>query len=128
MGSYIYIVTLLMNYDDLSRRMSLNAIPVLGEDELMAYAPKIFGAVQEIHKAGYLHNNIIPENIVLHRNKKSSSSNDYSIRLGGFGQLTPLKMTSKNVLSSKKDVNWLQTHDALLQAPEVLATLGANRS
>ncbi len=88
-----------MNASDLLRRMNYNSMPTLNEAELKAYSPKIISAVQEIHKAGYLHNNITPDNIILHRNKKSSTVNEFSVRLGGLGHVAPI---SKNSSSSKQ--------------------------
>lgn len=98
-------------------------IPILTEAELARYAHKIVGGLDEMHKAGFIHNNIRPDAIVLHKSRHGKQ-HEFSVRLGGFGHISQLK--SQGLVFY--DSSWLSNPDALLNAPEVLESLCAQRS
>ena len=50
--------------------MTSARIQILTEAEMARSAHKIVGALDEMHKAGFLHNNIRPDAIVLHKSKQ----------------------------------------------------------
>ena len=57
--SYKYLVTSLMKNGDLQLLMQENTkVPYLTEEEILSHAKKIFSALDAIHSAGFLHNNI----------------------------------------------------------------------
>ena len=68
-------------------------------------------AVQEVHRAGYLHNDIHPSNLLVHRHK---SNGTLTVKLGGFSQAC-----AKSDGETPSFV--LKPTDPLFQAPEVLA-------
>ena len=57
--SYKYLVTSLMKNGDLQLLMQRNSkVPYLTEEEILSQAKLIFNALDTIHSAGFLHNNI----------------------------------------------------------------------
>ena len=57
--SYKYLVTSLMKNGDLQLLMQRNSkVPYLTEEEILSQAKLIFSALDTIHSAGFLHNNI----------------------------------------------------------------------
>jgi len=50
--------------------MTSSKIPILSEVEMACYAHKIVGALDEMHKAGFIHNNIRREAIIVHKSSK----------------------------------------------------------
>ena len=57
--SYKYLVTSLMKNGDLQLLMQRNSkVPYLTEEEILWQAKLIFSALDTIHSAGFLHNNI----------------------------------------------------------------------
>ena len=57
--SYKYLVTSLMKNGDLQLLMQRNnKVPYLTEEEILSHAKLIFSALDTIHSAGFLHNNI----------------------------------------------------------------------
>ena len=57
--SYKYLVTSLMKNGDLQLLMQGNSkVPYLTEEEILSQAKLIFRALDTIHSAGFLHNNI----------------------------------------------------------------------
>lgn len=60
------MVTVHMSLGNLSRRMAISHIPILSEPEMAYYANKVVGALDDMHKAGFIHNSIMPDAIFLH--------------------------------------------------------------
>lgn len=89
---YVYIVSGLMNCGDLASFMKSQKVPYLREDELQRYAHCIVSALHSVHERGFLHNDLQPCNIYLHKSKKqigeSSHSNDspFQVKLAGFSK------------------------------------------
>lgn len=65
-GLYVYMITIHMSLGNLSKRMATSRIPILSEPEMAYYAGKVVGALDDLHKAGFVHNNIRPDAIFLH--------------------------------------------------------------
>lgn len=85
-GDFIYIVSARMNQGDLYSNMKKLHCAYLTEQELRSPFKNILSALKTIHKHGYIHNDIQPSNILLHRHKKNNRLR--SVKLGGFTNAT----------------------------------------
>ena len=90
--------------------MIRNKIPFLTEFELKTPMRHILTALDTIHKAGFLHNDITPQNILLDR--KEGKKKIYA-KLAGFHQVYPIEYLARNRIA-------YEPANELLQAPEVL--------
>ena len=82
--------------------MTSSKIPILSEVEMACYAHKIVGALDEMHKAGFIHNNVRPDAIVLHR-IRNARGHEFRVSLRGFGHISQLKSLGLSCYDS----NWL---------------------
>ena len=87
-----------------------NKIPYLLELELRRPMRHILEALNAIHKAGFLHNDITPQNILL---DKKWGSKKISAKLAGFHSAYPIEHMKRNRLPYEPE-------NELLQAPEIL--------
>ncbi len=75
---YHYLVTAFRNFGDLQTYMHKSKCTYLTELELIVPAKRVVAALKAIHMAGYVHNNIQPKSLLLHRGKSQK------VTLGGF--------------------------------------------
>lgn len=87
-GTYLYYIMDFIPGGDLMGYLS--KIDILHEDEIKFYASEIFMAVDSMHKLGWIHRDLKPDNILVDRNGH--------IKLGDFG--SSIKMTNDQAESS----------------------------
>ena len=78
---YFYIVTQWMQLNDVRTHMIRCKIPYLTEQEISKPMRHILEALNAVHKAGFLHNDITPQNILL---DKKEGKKKISAKLAGF--------------------------------------------
>ena len=83
---YIYIVTALMNQGDLASYMRSHHIVYLSESELLDKVHSITKSLKAIHEHGFLHNDLQPCNLYLHKKSSQRNGSSLSVKLGGFAK------------------------------------------
>lgn len=104
--SHLYYIMEFIHGGDLLGYLSKKDI--LKEGEIKFYAAEIFTAINEMHKTGWIHRDLKPDNILLDR--------DGHIKLADFGSC--IKMTDNKVISSST----VGTPDYI--SPDVLSSTG----
>lgn len=66
---YFYIMTKAMEQGDLLHFMDHQKVPYFTEEEIHYGATHICEGLQSLHKAGFVHGDIRPSNIVVHKSK-----------------------------------------------------------
>ena len=98
-----------MNRGDLCSYMIKHQIPYLTSKEIKGPLKSIITALKVIHKAGYLHNDLQPCNVLAQRKNMQQG---FKVKLGGFSKV--LKVEKASTLHEAQ-VN-------LYRAPEVIAS------
>ena len=131
-ASFQYLVTALMRHGCLKRLMlssfnsrgsSSSRVPYLTESEMIRPARMIFRALDSIHQAGYVHNNIEPGSVLLDREE---STGRISVALNGLSECTRQSATrgeGKEALGRRQFDSQSGSPDGsslLFRAPEFL--------
>jgi len=83
-SDYYYLVSSLMNCMDLKYHLrERSSVNFLCEHELFMPLIQIVNALEQVHEAGFIHNDIQLGSILLHR-KVNSKSQPLSVKLGGY--------------------------------------------
>ena len=83
---FIYLVRPRYNHGNLLQAMKNMRVNLLTEKELKIGAKLVLSALSNIHKAGYLHGNVRPQSIFLHR----SDSGEKKIAIGSIQFCSPI--------------------------------------
>ena len=114
---YIYVVTSHKNFGDLQTLMEMTSINYLTERELFYSIRHIVIGLANIHKVGYLHNDIQPSNILIHKEEHSSA---ITVALNGLARCTPIDgRIEEGVFHSEQN-----QFSMLYLAPEVVQSQG----
>ena len=130
-SDYYYLVSSLMNCMDLKYHLrERSSVNFLCEHELFMPLIQIVNALEQVHEAGFIHNDIQLSNIYLHRHSSGSTStsstsshkaSQLSTKLGGFSRC----LTQAQVLDVRNGAVSLAPGESARQnssPPELLQT------
>ena len=78
--NFIYQICAYMNSRTLNDLMQKTSVEYIPETDILHYQKSLLNALQSIHRAGFLHNDIQPHNVLLNRDRKGT----YCVALNGL--------------------------------------------
>ena len=84
--AFIYLVRPHYSHGNLLQAMKIMRVNLLAEKELKSGAKPVLSALNSIHEAGYLHGNVRPQSIFIHR----SDCGEINIALGKYDFCCPI--------------------------------------
>ena len=93
-----------MNQGDLASYMRNHNIAYLNENEILESARQITKSLKAVHDHGFLHNDIQPCNVYMHRSSHSGKIGKFQVKLSGFAKCQPIDEEQADCLGSSYEL------------------------